>query len=99
MGLALEQLKFETTDSSWAAVPLQLIAGPTYKSLTIKNVSLYLNPDPRADEIAKDKQNKDEAADQGERQEPALPASRGAAVTGDRRCGDGGHVAAWPARA
>ena len=60
MGLALEQLKFETTDSSWAAVPLHLITGPTYKSMTIKNVSLYLNPDPRADEIAKDKQNKDE---------------------------------------
>ena len=61
MGLALEQLKFETTDSSWAAVPLHLIAGPTYKSLTIKNVCLYLNPDPRADELAKDKQNNSEA--------------------------------------
>ena len=60
MGLALEQLKFETTDSSWAKVPLQLIAGPTYKSLTIKNVCLYLNPDPRADELAKDKQNNSE---------------------------------------
>ena len=60
MGLALEQLKFETTDSSWAKVPLQLIAGPTYKSLTIKNVSLYINPDPRADELAKDKQNNNE---------------------------------------
>ena len=60
MGVALEQLKFETTDSSWASVPLHLITGPTYKSLTIKNLCIYLNPDPRADELAKDKQNNNE---------------------------------------
>jgi hypothetical protein len=74
MGLALEELKFETTDSSWASVPLHLITGPTYKSLTIKNLSLYLNPDPRADELAKDKQNaNEEQTKENIKNMPSLP--------------------------
>ena len=69
MGLALEQFKFETADTSnWAYVPWKLLTGPTYKSLTIKNLSLYVNPDGRANLIATEDADADRVQDHNKQQ-------------------------------
>ena len=74
MGLALEHFKFETADStSWASVPFKLLTGPTYKSLTIRNLSLYLNPDGRANVIAKEDADADKLQDGTKQQIKNLP--------------------------
>jgi len=74
MGVAIEQIKFESTDSDWRTLSLHIFSGPTYKMLSLKNLSIYLNPDPRADVLAKDKLNKHEqAVAQQVRDLPVLP--------------------------
>ena len=76
MGLALEHFKFETADtSSWHSLPL-IITGPTYKSLTVKNLSVYLNPDGRANVIAKEDADADEVKESSKQvmhNMPSLP--------------------------
>ena len=74
MGLALEHFKFETADtSSWASVPFKLLTGPTYKSLTVRNLSIYLNPDGRANVIAKEDADADKLEDSTKQQIKNMP--------------------------
>ena len=74
MGLALEHFKFETADtSSWASVPFKLLTGPTYKSVTVRNLSLYLNPDGRANVIAKEDADADKVGEGSKQQMQNMP--------------------------